>query len=679
LVPFNKMAADDQFGKEIKLRGGNYASRILPIRIHDMEPEDIELFQQETGSMLRAMDFVFKTAQGVNRPLKPDDNPDKNLNGTYYRDQVNKVARSIKEVIVSMRTEAQPTAKEDTIDKYQEKRVIEKFSLTKKTKIGNKLIQKSLSGIAIAIVLIFAAFFTYSKFFNGDTIEMLRMKGQVSVAVMPFQNLTRDANRDFWEVMIQDNIINSLSNEKDLKVRQTQTVNSLLESHELTNYASLTPALARSISKKLNASVFVQGTINQIGEITRLNAKLIDSKTEEVLQSFQLDGNPGNIIQLTDSLTLLVKNYLIADLLKKEFSTTSLRQVFQLSNTPVNPEVYRYYLEGMKLFEKLDFPQAREMFFKALEIDSNYVPATVFLTHSFGIERLYSEAKKYSKKLYEKRHKVSRVEKILIEANYAEFFGTPSEAIKYYRMLQNIDDQVPAYYYLIGGYYGELQQYDNAIKELEKNLELLRKRNLKHGWSSDYVNLGYVYFKTGQFRKGQKILTQAERDFPNDFYVVGYQAMLALASGKTKKANKYLVKFESMIRNEGASEALIQANLGWIYADAGKLDKAEEHYRNALELEPQNPWRMRDLANLLIEKELNINEGIILIENALELRPDSYTLLHSKGLGLYKQGKYAEALEILQKSWDLRRELAVYDHEAFLNLEKAKKAVASMR
>jgi len=40
------------------------------------------------------------------------------------------------------------------------------------------------------------------------------------------------------------------------------------------------------------------------------------------------------------------------------------------------------------------------------------------------------------------------------------------------------------------------------------------------------------------------------------------------------------------------------------------------------------------------------------------------------------QGKYLEALELLQKSWDLRLERAVYDHQAFLHLEAAKKAVA---
>jgi hypothetical protein len=63
----------------------------------------------------------------------------------------------------------------------------------------------------------------------------------------------------------------------------------------------------------------------------------------------------------------------------------------------------------------------------------------------------------------------------------------------------------------------------------------------------------------------------------------------------------------------------------------------------------------------------------------LELRPDNYHYLDTKGWGLYKQGKYNEALEILQKSWDLRMKNAIYDHEAFLHLEAAKKAVASQK
>src|SRR5664279_2676310 len=39
-VAFNKLAKEDQFGRDIRLAGGNVASRILPIKIHNLDPED---------------------------------------------------------------------------------------------------------------------------------------------------------------------------------------------------------------------------------------------------------------------------------------------------------------------------------------------------------------------------------------------------------------------------------------------------------------------------------------------------------------------------------------------------------------------------------------------------------------------------------------------------------------
>ena len=88
---------------------------------------------------------------------------------------------------------------------------------------------------------------------------------------------------------------------------------------------------------------------------------------------------------------------------------------------------------------------------------------------------------------------------------------------------------------------------------------------------------------------------------------------------------------------------------------------------------------MNDLAYLLIDSERDIAEGMDLADRALELKPDNYSFLHTKGWGLYKQGKYREALNVLQKSWELRRQNAVYDHSAFLHLEAAKKAVANLK
>ena len=100
--PFNKYAREDQFGLDIRLSNGNVASRILPVKIHDLDKEDTALLESELGGVLRAIEFIF-SSPGVNRPLTSSDNPDKNKNQTFYRDQINKVANAIYEIIRGIR------------------------------------------------------------------------------------------------------------------------------------------------------------------------------------------------------------------------------------------------------------------------------------------------------------------------------------------------------------------------------------------------------------------------------------------------------------------------------------------------------------------------------------------------------------------------------------------------
>jgi len=69
----------------------------------------------------------------------------------------------------------------------------------------------------------------------------------------------------------------------------------------------------------------------------------------------------------------------------------------------------------------------------------------------------------------------------------------------------------------------------------------------------------------------------------------------------------------------------------------------------------------------------------MLAQKALNISPDNFSCLHTLGWGLYRQGKYQEAVNKLQESWDIRREKAIYDHTAFGHLEEAKKAVAGQK
>src|SRR5258705_1428317 len=99
---FLSQASKDAYGFKVKLPNGNVASRVLPVRIHELEPEDVKMFEAETQSVLRPIDFVFQSS-GVNRPLLPSDKKEENSSHTFYRDQVNKVANALREIIQGLR------------------------------------------------------------------------------------------------------------------------------------------------------------------------------------------------------------------------------------------------------------------------------------------------------------------------------------------------------------------------------------------------------------------------------------------------------------------------------------------------------------------------------------------------------------------------------------------------
>ena len=680
-LTFLKIAEQDQFGKDVKLRSGNVGSRILPIRIHDLEREDIKLFEKEAGSVLRALDFVFKTSNGVSRPLKDnEDHPHDNLNKTFYSDQINKVGHAIKEIILGIKQEPEPVTKINNGDKEAVNKVYKDFKLgIEKKETRLKKWNLSNFGIISIALIIISIIWIYPKIFKGDTQEKLKSSGgRISVAVMPFQNMTTDTSWNVWQDCIKDELINFLTNyNEELEVRQVESINGLLESKGYNNYASITPSVASTISKNLNAKVFIFGSIKQAGDKIRVNAQLIDTKTEEALKSFQIEGESkvGDILNITDSLKVMVKNYLIISLMKKEASP----DIQPFLGSTKSPEALMYYIDGQKAFMKREYPAAVEMFLLALKADSNYFNPMLYISVAYGNRGMYTDAKKWCLKASKKANMMSKSEKIFSAYAYALYFGNPSDELKCLKQYLDIDDQQLGIYYSIGLYYNRVRQYDKAIPEYEKSLEICHNLKIKPPWVYNYTGLGFAYNKTGNYKEERRLYKKAEKDFPDDIALIYRQAVLALSEGKAKDANDYIEKYKSISKDKSASDATISSSLAAIYIEADSLDEAEAYYRKALSLEPKNSARMNSLAYFLIDKNRGINEGLELADTLLKQNPSNHSYLHCKGWGLYKQGKYQEAFDILQKSWDIRREKAIYDHTAFLHFEEAKKAVAQQR
>ena len=144
-------------------------------------------------------------------------------------------------------------------------------------------------------------------------------------------------------------------------------------------------------------------------------------------------------------------------------------------------------------------------------------------------------------------------------------------------------------------------------------------------------------------------------------------------------AERYIYKYESILKENLAQESDIFFELAEIYSEAGILQKSEEYYSKGFSLDPKNSYWIPKFIYILIDKDRNINKGLELVEKALNKDADNYEYLHLKGWGLYKLGKFEEARDILQRSWNLRRKYGQYDHPAYLHLEAAKKAVAGQK
>ena len=545
----------------------------------------------------------------------------------------------------------------------------------------------TVSNTVIAVLLVTVGILAYPKIFHKTSLEKLRLSGdRISVVVMPFQNMTNDSTWDVWQDGIQNELINNLTNSKELSVKQVEPLNNLIQSKGIVNYASMTPSVAGNISKKLNANIFIFGSIKKAAEIVRINAQVLDAETEESLKSFQIDGPPDNIFKMTDSLTAMVNNFLIVSELKKE-----LPSYYKTYISTTSPEALRYYIYGRNFFNKSNYPATQDWLLKAVSIDSNFTQAITTLSlsyfnefsfeqtiSSFRNETLIAQGKKWCLKAYRKREQVPIMQQVSINHIYAMYFQTPREVIACLNQLLDLDDQNPITYFNLGGCYYDLNQYDKAIQEYEKALDLLKKWGSIPGWSFDYLWLGSAYHKTGKFKEEEKVYEKAEELFPGDPFIAYNQVVLAVTRNDTTAANKYLAVGISYMKSLPLSDASINTVLASGYMEAGKIDIAERYYRKAYLLEPDNPIILNDLAYFLINNDRKIDEGITLSEKALKLKPDYYDFLHSKGWGLYKKGKFKEASAILQRSWDLRMKSAVYDHNAFLHLEAAKKAVAGM-
>ena len=353
LVAFNKFVGDDSFGKHIKLENGNVASRILPVQIHEIDRVDRSLLEKELDAIIRPIEFIYKSS-GVNRPLMPGDNPDKNINKTFYRDQINKVANAIKEITIGIKG-FDSTKTSDNSRSRSHDQVLDKTS-------KKRTILFSVVAILVLIGVSYAYQYRVADLSDENTdIEK-------SIAVLPFTDMSPGKDQEYLGDGIAEEIITALSRIRDLKViGRTSSFQFKGDKMDL-----------RDIGEKLSVATVLEGSIQKSGNNVRITAQLINVNDGSHIWSERFDRDITNIFAIQDEIAFNISNKLKLML----FESSAPKEVFVPTT---NMEAYEMVLKGKFFLRKgpAAAKNAIEFFNKAIALDPGYGQAYVGLASSY--------------------------------------------------------------------------------------------------------------------------------------------------------------------------------------------------------------------------------------------------------------------------------------------------------
>lgn len=181
---------------------------------------------------------------------------------------------------------------------------------------------------------------------------------EVSVAVLPFVNMSADKENEYFSDGLAEELINVLSKVEDLQVAsRTSSFAFKGKSEDV-----------RKIGEQLNVGTVLEGSVRKSGNRLRISAQLVKVKDGYQLWSETYNRTMEDVFEIQDEIAQSIAKALKVILTEKDKQAMEQKQTADV-------QAYDYYLRGLKFFHQfrrksLEF--ALQMFAKAIEIDPNY-------------------------------------------------------------------------------------------------------------------------------------------------------------------------------------------------------------------------------------------------------------------------------------------------------------------
>ena len=388
----------------------------------------------------------------------------------------------------------------------------------------------------------------------------------LSICVLPFSNISGDAEQEYFSDGITEDIITDLAKVSALRV---------ISRHTAFTFKGR-PVETRQIARELSISHVLEGSVRKAGERVRIAAQLIDGAEGAHVWAERWDRDFTDILALQDEIAGSVVEALKLKLLPEERQAIALRGVS-------SPDAHDLYLQARQRYaggvhgSRLGYETIIRLCRRAAEIDPGHARAWALMA--------------------------------LAQAWLRHTHGEPGEeGLAAAERALTIDPHLPEAHAARAKHLGEQERYDEAFAALEQALALD-----PHSYEAKET-AGLISYRQNRIDDAIAHYEHAAQLMPSDFGSVGMLIGCYGATGEVEKARQAatsaLARAEAALEQDpsnGGALGFVVAAL----ATLGEAERAREWVAHALKIDPENPNMRYNFACAMIALDD--------VESALEL------------------------------------------------------------
>ena len=392
-----------------------------------------------------------------------------------------------------------------------------------------------------------------------------------SVAVLPFANMSADADNEYFADGIAEEIINALTKVQSLRVASRTSSFAFKGKDEVIG----------EIGRKLKVSTVLEGSVRKVGNKLRITAQLINVADGYHLWAEQYDREMEDIFAIQEDISQAIVKSLRVIL--SEGEKLAMGRV-----RTIDVNAYDYYLRGRKFFHqhrRKSLEYAVQMFEKAIEIDPSYALAYAGIAAASSV--LYT---------YFDRRPVNSIQADVASRKALDLAPELAEAHLARAVALRVGDRA-----------------NEAEPEFEAAIKLDPK----------LFDAFYFYGRArkyqGRYAEAAKLLERASQLQPEDFQAPAFLGgsyaglgMRAEASAARRRAVKLIEQQLDLNPDDARAYNLGATTL----AKLGNIPRALEFAQKSLSIEPEDPLILYNVACLyaLIDKR---EEALAYLERAV--------------------------------------------------------------